>query len=612
MMNKDIFGKGLSNLIDSVNVDLLKVSHSKSKGQSSRLTSECDNIITHFAAIDKRLEIFTKSSKALQIYLQKRVSLERENIRSLLKMAKSSLEDSQFRKIDFLGGCFDQLWSSVRQNLEQETARRIEIIDNLEKRVVLVLQKVLQGELDTSRRQLSSDGKKLVKDYTLYYQSYCKSSERYRNTAAEWEGLLLSIYTEYSGVWAPTSGVKIWEKEVNTSKRMEEHRKDYSDHLEAINSATNSLLLDQLRIIIQGMSSVAEAMAQTLMSVFKHYSEFDLALSSTSLPSTYSNRKSTATKEPVAGGPLQPLVQNPFDHKDFAFSHMLGGIDVKDIPPPIVYRFEEYILCDEATHVLSNKVRYQCLDQMSTHEQASAIQSMMSQKSPLSIGATPNKKAFNTQFVISCLEYLRGCNAIKEEGLFRVSGNASRIKYLYDMSLGDRQDELAQEVKNEVDMHTVAGAMKRHLRECSILSSTESIELSKCLDYPMSDEKKHNLKMAMRKLPSEKRDLLTTIMEFCNELVDNEPINKMNAHAIGISLGLSLFPEMDTNHSTNLLKCLLIYQTETQPQMKSQFSVDDPLDDSESQYSVDNDLVDLEPENSLPSSAASDDPFKDF
>lgn len=601
-MSKDsLFGKGkISNFIDSVNADILKVSGGKKTNLASRLTSESDHVVSHFEATDKRLENFIRSAKSLQTYLQKRVSLERENIRSLLKMAKSALDDSQFKKIEFAGGIFDQCWCDVRLNLEQEISRRTDIVDNIEKRVISVLHKVLQGELDSSRRHLSAEGKKLIKDFGLYYQAYTKSSERYRNTTAEWEGLLLSIHAEYSGIWSPQAGVKIWEKEINTSKKLEENKKDYTDHIEAINAATKSILLDQLQVIIKGMASIAEAMAQTLISVFQHYSEFDLALSSTSLPSNYSTSHSNrnqqaAQSEPSRGGPLQSLVERPFDHKEFAFVHLLGAVDVKEIPPPVVFRYEEYILCDEATHVLSQKVRYQCLDQMSTTEQASAIQAMMlSQRTPGLSGATPSKKAFNAVFVTYCLEYLRGCSALKEEGLFRISGNASRIKFLYDLSLSDvRQEELFQEVMHEADMHTVAGSMKRHLRECSILTSTESLELSKCLDYPMTDEKMHDLKVAIRQLPSDKRELLITIINFCNELVDNEPINKMNAHAIGISLGLSLFPEMDTNHSTNLLKCLLMYQKQTQPHMKSQYSVDHEL---------------TPPIHS----SNSDDPFKDF
>ena len=590
MSKESLFGMGkISNFIDSVNADILKVSGVRKTNLSSRLTSESDNVVAHFEATDKRLDNFIRSAKSLQTYLQKRVSLERENIRSLLKMAKSALEDSQFKKIEFAGGIFDQCWCDVRLNLEQEISRRTDIVDNIEKRVITVLGKVLQGELDASRRHLSAEGRKLIKDFGLCYQAYSKSSDRYRNTTAEWEGLLLSIHAEYSGIWSPQAGVKIWEKEIHTSRKLEESKKDYTDHIEAINAATKSILLDQLHVILKGMASIAEAMAQTLIAVFKHYSDFDLALSSISV----SNQREQAQSEERKGGPLQTLVQKPFDHKEFAFSHLLGGVDLKEIPPPSVFRYEEYILCDEATHVLSQKVRYQCLDQMSTSEQASAIQAMMlSQRTPGLIGSTSSRKGFNAAFVKYCLEYLRGCSALKEEGLFRISGNASRIKSLYDLSLSDaKQEELFQEVMNEVDMHTVAGSMKRHLRECSILTSPESLELSKCLDYPMTDEKMHDLKVAIRQLPSEKRELLITIINFCNELVDNEPINKMNAHAIGISLGLSLFPEMDTNHSTNLLKCLLMYQKQTQPHMKSQISVD---------------------QEATPAISLGDDPFKDF
>ena len=607
MSKESLFGKGkISNFIDSMNAtshDLLKVSHSRSKGNlaSSRLSSESDSLILHFEATDKRLDNFVKSAKAMQTFLQKRVTLERDNIRSLAKMTKSAIEETQFKKIEFAGGIFDECWSNVRQNLEHEIARRIDIVDNMEKRVILILQKALQGELDISRRQLCSEGKKLLKDYSLCYQGYSRSSDRYRNTAAEWEGLLLNIHTDYGGIWSPTAGIKIWERETSTSKRLEEHKKDYVDHIDAINSATRSLLLDSLQVIIKGMTSIAGAMAQTLMSVFKHYSDFDLALSSTSIslsyPSTYPARKDGAAKNELSrGGHLQGLVEQSFDHKEFAAIHLLGGVDLKEIPPPPTYRYDEYILCDEATIMLSSKLRHQCMDQMTTYEQASAIQAMMSQKTPGPPGATPNKNTTNSLFIKSCLEYLRNCGALSEEGLFRISGNASRITQLYQRSINDvNTHELEQEVMMEPDMHTVGGAMKRHLRECSILSSAESVELSQCLDYPMTEEKMHDLKLAIRRLPETKRVLLIAIIHFCNELLKNEPINKMNAHAIGISLGLSLFPEMDTNHSTNLLKCLLMYQAETQPQMKSQFSLDQE-----------------EMSPPPPTNEHGDDPFKDF
>lgn len=582
------FGKGLSNFIDSVNTsghDFLKHSRSKDKISTTRLSSESDSLVAHFEATDKRLENFSKSGKALHSYLQRRVKLERDNIQNLLKMARVSLDDSQYKKIDF-GGIFNECWSGIRLNLEQETARRIDITDNLEKRVISVLQKVLLGELDFSRRQLSSEGKRIIKDYNLCHQSYQKTNERYRNTTAEWEGLLLSIHTEYGGIWSPSPGVKIWEREINTSKRLEEHKRDYIDHVEAINASTKSLLQDSLEKILKGMNSVAEGMTQILMSSFKHYSDLDLALSSTSLPQVAPSHKNSGKSEPTQGGPFQLIVDKPFEYKRFAFESLLGGVDLKEIPAPIVYRYDEYILCDEATQILSQKVRYQCMDQMSTQEQAEAIQAMMqSQKTPGFLGATAPRKGFNREFIASCLGYLRKCSAINEEGLFRISGNASRITYFFEKSLSDtNSQELHLEMMGEVDMHTVAGAMKRHLRECSILSSAESNELSKCLDYPMTEEKMHELKMAIRALPNEKRDLLVTIIDFCIELVNNEPLNKMNAHAIGISLGLSLFPEMDTSHSTNLLKCMVLYQSQTHPRMKSQYSIekettDDPFED---------------------------------
>lgn len=340
------------------------------------------------------------------------------------------------------------------------------------------------------------------------------------------------------------------------------------------------------------------------MSVVLQYSDIDRALGSCTLVNTANPELSkralpSAEGTPLQivpngglignlGGPLQALLaRTSFDHKTFAFEHLMGSIECKDIPEPSPFRFDEHIMCDEATQVLTSKVRYHCMDQMTTQEQAAAIQSMMKtqrgQPQPSnSSGATPTIKVFNPEFISSCLGALRKLDGQKEEGLFRISGNSVRINHFFERSIDNEivGQELHLELMSERDVHTVAGVLKRHLRECSLLNLEESRSLSRCIDFPMTEEKLHDLKVKLRQLPEQKRLLLIQIIEFCNELCENEEETKMNAHAAGISFGLSLFPELDTTHSTNLLKCLLSYQRETHPEYHRETSADDMIDGS--------------------------------
>lgn len=61
-----------------------------------------------------------------------------------------------------------------------------------------------------------------VKDYQQVRLQVQKAKERYFSLAAEWEASLMMIHKEYGAVWEPVAGNKLYEKEQQICRKVDE------------------------------------------------------------------------------------------------------------------------------------------------------------------------------------------------------------------------------------------------------------------------------------------------------------------------------------------------------------------------------------------------------
>lgn len=63
-----------------------------------------------------------------------------------------------------------------------------------------------------------------MKDYQQYRTQVQKAKERYFSSCSEWENQLMLLYKEFGPVWEPVTGNKLYEKEQQIYKRVDDVR----------------------------------------------------------------------------------------------------------------------------------------------------------------------------------------------------------------------------------------------------------------------------------------------------------------------------------------------------------------------------------------------------
>ena len=162
---------------------------------------------------------------------------------------------------------------------------------------------------------------------------------------------------------------------------------------------------------------------------------------------------------------------------------------------------------------------------------------------PLNLGAQLPSVVFR------CLEYLKDKQAIKEEGIFRLSGSNIVIKGLRDRFNSEGDVPLVEEPYT--DVHAIASLLKLYLRElpASILTrelhldflkvlgmSTTFLQLHQ-LTYADMDERSKKIQsfnVLVHKLPFANFELLRHLSSYLIEVVDNAQSNKMTVRNVGI------------------------------------------------------------------------------
>lgn len=147
---------------------------------------------------------------------------------------------------------------------------------------------------------------------------------------------------------------------------------------------------------------------------------------------------------------------------------------------------------------------------------------------------------------------------ISEEGLFRVTGGASRTKRL-KLSIDSNcfEPPIVDEYR---DVHVISSTLKQYLRELPEPLLTKSLykEWLYCGTGPKTEEQKIlAIKEVLKRLPTANRENLTYLIQFLSKL-SKHPENKMNSQNIAICIAPNLLwtPEEDMNINMNF--CTMI------------------------------------------------------
>eukprot|EP00118_Oscarella_pearsei_P008210 m.41489 g.41489 ORF g.41489 m.41489 type:complete len:519 (+) comp33188_c0_seq2:272-1828(+) len=156
------------------------------------------------------------------------------------------------------------------------------------------------------------------------------------------------------------------------------------------------------------------------------------------------------------------------------------------------------------------------------------------------------------RLVAQCLGYLNKPHILKEEGLFRISGNVSQINQLSAAFIAGQDVDLS-EVR---DPNTVAGLLKQHFRN----SRKPLVALGppqKAIMVAVRQNDAKGVKAVLSDMPIEKFASLQIMIEILTKVAEHSEENRMNSSNLGLSCGMSLFKNMSATTSADLVRYLI-------------------------------------------------------
>lgn len=167
----------------------------------------------------------------------------------------------------------------------------------------------------------------------------------------------------------------------------------------------------------------------------------------------------------------------------------------------------------------------------------------------------------------ACISYLCDPWCLKEEGLFRVSGNKVTIDgYLRSLNEGE-----PIELENCRDPATICGLLKRLIKESEVpFSSHESRGLQLAM-FANEDEDEYTdvtLISNMQKLVCTLSNAKTATAQACLRLfgrIVKDPSNKMNFSNLGTAVGPTFFPSVPVQKCGDMLRLLCTYMFDVWP-----------------------------------------------
>ncbi|ORX56426.1 RhoGAP-domain-containing protein [Hesseltinella vesiculosa] len=144
--------------------------------------------------------------------------------------------------------------------------------------------------------------------------------------------------------------------------------------------------------------------------------------------------------------------------------------------------------------------------------------------------------------VYRCIEFLEAKDAAQEEGIYRLSGSAARIKKLKEKfnQEGDVQLLDLEEYNHEV--HAIAGLLKMWFRELpgSVLTMELLNDFLQVADVEDRQYRTEELGRLVSMLPMSNYTLLRTLSAHLIRIVQNAGVNKMTLRNIGIVFSATL------------------------------------------------------------------------
>ncbi|KAL0087841.1 hypothetical protein J3Q64DRAFT_1734796 [Phycomyces blakesleeanus] len=137
--------------------------------------------------------------------------------------------------------------------------------------------------------------------------------------------------------------------------------------------------------------------------------------------------------------------------------------------------------------------------------------------------------------VYRCIDYLETQKAIYEEGIYRLSGSAVKIKAL--RSRFNEKGDIDFIGLNEFhDIHGIAGLLKLWLRElpCHVFTDELLPKFMSVIDLVDRAERVNELQRLVSILPIENYTLLRALTAHLIRVVQNSDVNRMTLHNIGI------------------------------------------------------------------------------
>lgn len=137
--------------------------------------------------------------------------------------------------------------------------------------------------------------------------------------------------------------------------------------------------------------------------------------------------------------------------------------------------------------------------------------------------------------VYRCIQYLDVKNAIREEGIFRLSGSNVVIKQLRERFNTEGDVNLLTD-ETYYDIHAVASLLKLYLRELPTTILTRDLHMSFVAVTEMTNqqEKIGSLAELVQQLPLANETLLKYLIAFLIKIINHSDMNKMTVRNVGI------------------------------------------------------------------------------
>ncbi|KAI1082944.1 RhoGAP-domain-containing protein [Whalleya microplaca] len=137
--------------------------------------------------------------------------------------------------------------------------------------------------------------------------------------------------------------------------------------------------------------------------------------------------------------------------------------------------------------------------------------------------------------VYRCIQYLDSKNAIREEGIFRLSGSNIVIKQLRERFNSEGDVNLLVD-ETYYDIHAVASLLKLYLRELptTILTGDLHMQFVSVTEMSNHREKIGALAELVQRLPLANETLLKYLIAFLIKIINHADMNKMTVRNVGI------------------------------------------------------------------------------